>query len=162
MNMKTFAGAALLLALSVPVLAAPPGPMMGQGPGEGRMGMMQGMCPMGMGQRTEGALAFLKTELKIASSQTSAWEAFATAYRDAKAHRGPMPMMRDGMMMGPGAGPAKPLPERMAQHLAMMEGHLAQMKKLQPAVAQLYAALTADQRKTADEVVPMFLMCRMM
>jgi hypothetical protein len=160
--MKTLAVAAVLLMLSAPVLAAPPGPMMG---GEGRMGMgmMQGMCPMGMGQRTEGALAFIRTELKITQAQTSAWDAFAAAYRAHKAQRGSMPMMRDGgMMMGPGAGPAKPLPERMSQHLAIMEEHLAQMKKLQPAVAQLYGGLGADQKKTADELMPMFLMCRMM
>lgn len=160
--MKTFAGAALLLALSAAVVAAQPGPMMGGGHGPmGGGGMMQGTCPMGMGQRTEGALAYMKTELKITVAQTAAWDAFAAAYREHAAHRGPMPMMRDGMM-GPSAGPAKPLPERLSQHLAMMEQRIAHMKKLQPAVAQLYGGLTAEQKKTADEVMPMFLMCRMM
>ena len=157
--MKTFAGAALLLALSATVVAAQPGPMMGGPMGTG--GMMHGTCPMAMGQRTEGALAYMKTELKITAAQTAAWDAFAAAYREHAGQRGSMPMMRDGMM-GPGAGPAKPLPERMSQHLAMMEQRIAHMKKLQPAVAQLYGALGADQKKTADEVVPMFLMCRMM
>jgi hypothetical protein len=161
--MKMFAGAALLLAFSATVVAAQPGPMMGGGHGPMGMGggMMQGMCPVSMSQRTEGALAYMKTELKISAAQTAAWDAFAAAYREHAGQRGSMPMMRDGMM-GPGAGPAKPLPERMSQHLAMMEQRIAHMKKLQPAVAQLYGALSADQKKTADEVVPMFLMCRMM
>lgn len=161
--MKTIAGAALLLALSATVVAAQPGPMMGGGPGSMGVGggMMHGMCSMGMGQRTEGALAYMKTELKITAAQTAAWDAFAVAYREHAGQRGSMPMMRDGMM-GPGAGPAKPLPERMSQHLAMMEQRIAHMKKLQPAVAQLYGALNAEQKKTADDVMPMFLMCRMM
>ena len=165
--MKTLTCAALLLALALPAFADPPsgrGPMMGQGPmmGDDRsgMGMMRGMCPMGMGQHTEGALAFLKVELKIASAQTAAWDAFAAAYREAKGHGGQMPMMPGGMMGGGKA--AQPLPERMALHAKMMEDHLAQMKKIQAPVTQLYAALGTDQKRAADELLPMFMMCRMM
>lgn len=158
--MKTLACAALLVTLAAPALAGPPGhqgPMMGDDHG---MGMMRGMCPMGMGQHTEGALAFLKTELKITPAQNAAWEAFAAAYRQAKGHGGQMPMMPGGMMAG-GKG-MQPLPDRMAQHGKMMEDHLAQMKKMQGPVTQLYAALNAEQKRTADELMPMFVMCRMM
>jgi hypothetical protein len=152
--MKTLACAAFLLVLAAPALAAPPprhGPMMGQGPMMGDdhagMSMMRGMCPMGMGQHIEGTLAFLKTELKITPAQNAAWEAFATAYRGTKGHGGSMPMMPGGMM---------------ALHAKMMEEHLAQMKKMQAPLNQLYAALSADQKRTADELLPMFMMHRMM
>lgn len=165
--MKSLVCAAVLVTLALPALADPPsrpGPMMGQGQmmGDERsgMGMMRGMCPMGMGQHTEGALAFLKTELKITPAQTTAFDAFAAAYRETKAHGGQMPMMPGGMMAGGKTG--QPLPERMAQHIQMMEEHLAQMKKIQTPAAQLYAALGADQKRTADELLPMLMMCRMM
>ena len=160
--MKTFAAAAVLVALSSPALADPP---RGHGPGammgEDRpaMGMMRGMCGMGMGQRTEGSLAYLKAELKVTPSQDAAWQAFAEAYRNTKGHGGDMPMM-GGAMSGDKA--VRPLPERMTQHIKMMEGHLAEMKKTQGAVATLYAALDANQKRTADEIMQMFLMCRMM
>ncbi|MBP6012111.1 MAG: Spy/CpxP family protein refolding chaperone [Alphaproteobacteria bacterium] len=159
--MKTFAVAAVLLALSLPALAAPPpghrpGAMMGEE--RPATGMMRGMCGMGLGQRTEGSLAYLKAELKITSSQEAAWQAFAVSYRNAKGHGGDMPMMGP---MGGDKG-ARPIPERMTQHIKMMEDHLAEMKKTQSAVATLYAALDANQKRTADEILPMFLMCRMM
>jgi LTXXQ motif family protein len=158
--MKMPATAAILLALAAPALAAPPsghGPMMADD--RSSMGMMRGMCPMGMGRHTEGALAFLKTELKITPAQTAAWDAFAAAYRDSKGHGGQMPMMPGGMMNG---GKALPMPERMAQHAKMMEGHLAQLKKMQGSVSQLYASLTTEQKRMADELLPMFMMHRMM
>ena len=159
--MKMLSCAALLLALALPALAE----TAGHGPeaGEGRpgMGMMHGMCPMmGMHQRTEGALAFLKTELKITPAQTAAWDTLAAAYREAKGKTGQMPMMQGGKMGGGKA--AQPLPERMAQHAKMMEDHLARMTKMQAPVTQLYAVLGTDQKRTADELLPMFMMCRMM
>jgi hypothetical protein len=167
LQMKTLACAALLLTLAVPAFAAPserPGPMMGQGSmmGDDRgMGMMRGMCPMGMGQHTDGVLAFLKTELRITPAQNAAWEAFGAAYRETKGHGGQMPMMPGGMMMGGGTD-KQSMPDRMAQHAKMMEDHLAQMKKMQGPVTQLYAALNTEQKRTADELLPRFMMCRMM
>ena len=166
--MKMLTCAALMLAIALPAFAEPhPGraPATGQGQmmddARAGMGVMHGMCPMmGMNQRTEGALAFLKTEIKITSAQTAAWDAFAAAYRETKGPGGQMPMMPGGMM---GAGKtAQPLPERMAQHAKMMEDRLAHVKKMHGAVTQLYAALGADQKRTADELFPMFMMCRMM
>jgi hypothetical protein len=149
--------AILALAFAIPAIGAP----MGQGPMmQGQQGMMmRGMC--GMGSHVEGSLAYLKTELKITGAQTAPWDAFAAAFREAKGQGGQMEMMMpDGMMMGPKNAP--PLPERMARHRAMMEAHLAQMAKMQPAVEKLYGALSPEQKRTADEIMPMFVMCRMM
>lgn len=156
--MKTTPIAILAFVIATTASAAP----MGQGPMmQGQPGMMMqgGMC--GMGSRVEGSLAYLKAELKITSAQTAAWDTFAAAFRDAKGQGGQMQtMMPDGMMMGPKN--AVPLPERLERHRAMMETHLAQMTKLQPAVEKLYAALGTEQKRTADEIMPGFLMCRMM
>ena len=161
MKTTTVASFALALALALAATASA-APMGGQGPMmQGQPGMMMqgGMC--GMGSRVEGSLAYLKTELKITSAQTAAWDAFATTFRDAKGQGGQMQtMMPDGMLMGPKN--AVPLPERLERHRAMMETHLAQMTKLQPTVEKLYGALGPEQKRTADEIMPGFLMCRMM
>jgi hypothetical protein len=46
------------------------------------MGMMSpGMMGMGMIERVEGRIAFLRAELKITDAQTNAWNAFADALR---------------------------------------------------------------------------------
>ena len=147
------------VALALPAIGAP----MGKSPSmQGQSSMMHSMCAVGSAKRVEGSLAYLKTELKITAAQTAAWDGFAAAYREAKGHGDAMPMMMGAEGMMGGAPRAQPLPERMAQHRSMMEAHLAQMAKLQPAVEKLYGALDAEQKRTADEIVPMFLMCRMM
>lgn len=157
--MRMLAMTVLALALTASV-AAQPG-MMGQGPmmGEDRpgMGMMGGGMGMCSARRSEGMLAFLKTELKITPAQEKTWDAFAAAYRAAKG--GPMPMMPGGMT---GTGKAQPLPERMAQHEQMMEARLDAMKKMHAVISPLYASLSTDQRRAADEILPMGMMCRMM
>lgn len=177
--MRMLTGAAIALLVSTAALAQP-GPM---GPRPGNMPMM-GMMMGGhcaMMRRSEGALAFLKTELRITPAQEKSWEAFATAYRAEAANRpkGPMPggggmgpgmmgpgmmgpgMMGGGMMMG---GPGGPFPKAVDAHLQMMENHLASARKLKDAAKPLYDALGAEQKKTADELLTHFVMmqCPMM
>lgn len=145
-----------------------------QAAGPGMMGMMQMMSGCPMAGRTEGSLAFLKTELKITPAQSAAWDAFAAAYKAFAASRQQMMtkmsdqmMGSGGMMGGPGmAGPmtggrgaqTKPYPDRMSTHMQMMEGRLAAMKKLQEAARPLYTTLSPEQKKTADQILPMFTM----
>jgi hypothetical protein len=129
--------------------------------------MMMGHCAMM--RRSEGALAFLKTELAVTPAQSKVWDAFAAAYRSEAATK-PQGMMKGGGakmkggggMMGGGmmGGPAKPFPEAMAQHTQMMENHLASAKRLTDAARPLYDALSAEQRKSADELLPHFIMMR--
>ncbi|MCE9523840.1 MAG: Spy/CpxP family protein refolding chaperone [Alphaproteobacteria bacterium] len=158
--MKMLIAAVAAFALTGAALAQPghgPGQMGHGGPmGEGMpmMGMMQEHCAM-MG-RTDGALAFLKAELAITPAQTKAWDGFAEVYRaNAK-----MPMSGGQGMKKHGAGPMadKPFPEKIAQHLTMMEAHLAGVRKLADAAKPLYDALSAEQRKTADELLTHFVM----
>lgn len=132
----------------------------------GMMGMMSRMdCPM-MGGHPEGVLAFLKTELHITKAQTAAWEGFAAAYRHSNAARPQKPKMGGGMtgsgpggqMMGDETKASTPFPDRMSSHMQMMEGRLAAMKTMQSALRPLYAALSAQQKETADRLLPMFTM----
>jgi hypothetical protein len=139
-----------------------PGMAMGPGgmqPG-GMMPMMERMMEggampmMGMAEHVEGRLAFIKAELKITDAQQPQWNAFADAVRaNAQA-------MKDVAlpMMGQETQP-KTLPERLAQHEKMVSLHLVSLQRLKSAVDPLYAALSDEQKKTADTLVrPMGMM----
>ena len=137
-----------------------PGGMAGAGD-MSMMGMMRmmmgrdGMSMMGaMARHVEGRLAFLKTELKITDAQLPLWNAVADAMR---ANAKNMGDMAGGMMGGSQAGM---LPEKLAMREKMMTAHLEALRKLKAAVDPLYAALSDEQKKTADELLigPMGMM----
>ena len=162
---------ALLLALAAsPVLAAEteaeqhqpagsaamPGCMMPEAEGGMpvmRMMMGQGGMPM-KAKHIEGRLAFLKTELKITDAQLSLWNAFAQAMRDDASTMQAMPHPMMGM------NTAATLPDKLAAREAMLAARLEAVRKLKAAADPLYAALTTDQKKTADEIMlgPMGIM----
>jgi len=123
--------------------------IMGQGMmGQGMMGQgMMGQGMMGPGH-VEGRIAFLKTELKITDAQQKPWDAVADAMR-ANANR--MTEMMGGMMAG---GAAASLPERIAAREKLLSARLDALRKYQAAVDPLYAALSDNQKKTADELMP--------
>jgi hypothetical protein len=165
--MKFLTGALIALVASTAAFAQPgphSGMMGGQGPMTGEMGMMGGMMGhCAMMRRSEGALAFLKTELAITPAQAKAWDAFAAAYRAEAANkpRGQMMGGPGGGMMKRGAGGAQQaFPEAVAQHVQMMESRLAGTKRLMDTAKPLYDALNAEQRKSADELLAHFIMMR--
>jgi hypothetical protein len=170
---KLCAPLALILALmAVPALAqqqeheqhhpgeTPPAAGM-QGPGmQGGAGGMMGMMRMMMGQdgmggmsmmagHVEGRLAFLKTELKITDAQLPLWNAVADAIR---ANAKSMSEMMSGGMMGSSQTTAT-LPEKLALREKMMTTHLEAFRRLKAAVDPLYAALSPEQKKSADELL---------
>jgi hypothetical protein len=134
--------------------------------GMGMMGMMGGGCAtMGMmghsgwgrgmmmgrqrnmGAMVEGRLAYLKSELAITAGQTAAWDAYASAV---KARVDAMKDMHQSMMSAMSEGTAV---QRMDARISGMEAMLAAMKELKPATEALYAALTDDQKKIADDLI---------
>jgi len=145
-----------------PAAAGPgmPGGMAGAGdmPMMGMMRMMMGrdgMSMMGdMARHVEGRLAFLKTELKITDAQLPLWNAVADAMR---ANAKNMGDMAGGMM---GGSQTATLPDKLAMREKMMTTHLEALRKFKAAVDPLYAALSDEQKKTADELLigPMGMM----
>jgi hypothetical protein len=131
---------------------------MGQG-GMPMMGMMRGMMEGGMGGmpmmagHTEGRIAFLKAELKITDAQLPLWNAVADAIRAS----GKSGM---GMMDGMGMGQTGKLPERLAAREKATTERLEALRKFKSAVDLLYAVLSDEQKKTADEMLmsPMGMM----
>jgi hypothetical protein len=161
--------------------AAMPGQGMGSGavvqPGTqqsgtqqpGMMGNMGQMMPMmrqmmmgqqggmGMGmpfEHVEGRIAFLKAELKITDAQAPQWNAFAETLRsNAMSHRAAHQRMTTD------AAPAT-WPERIAFQQKMLATRLDSLKDMEAAVKPLYATLSDEQRKLADQLMsgPMGMM----
>ena len=129
-----------------------PGGMMGM---MGRGGMMR---MMEMADHVEGRIAFLKAELKITDEQTPQWNAFAGALR---ANAGRMMEMRKAMMQGGmmqggmmGQGDASvSAPDRLDRMAKMMTAMLEMVKATKSALVPLYAVLTDEQKKVADQLI---------
>jgi LTXXQ motif family protein len=163
---KTFAAAALVMAITIAGAANaqdPPdawngwmgmmGPrgMMGySGPGSWMMGrgdFSQAMCNA-MANHIEGRLAYTKAELKITDAQADLWNAYTTAARNnANAMHA-----HCTTMMSRGSGSASNLPERLDQHEQLMTAQLDAIRAMNKALKPLYAALSEDQKKTADQL----------
>jgi hypothetical protein len=127
--------------------------MMSRGFGPGTS-MMMGGCPM-FDPTTEsralmfaeGRVAFLKAELGITDNQKAVWDAYAEAIKsNLQSMQGTGQMMRTVFE-------AKTPVERLDAHLAAMESRTTALKAVKPALANLYAALTEDQKKKADELL---------
>jgi LTXXQ motif family protein len=120
---------------------------------------MMGMMQMMMGRtadHVDGRIAFLKTELKITDAQQPLWNAVGDAMRaSAKDMAAMMPMMQSMMQ------PSGTLPEKLAGRENAMTAHLEALRKLKSAIDPLYAALSDEQKKTADQLIvgPMGIRC---
>lgn len=133
--------------------------MMGGMMGSGMMGqMMPMMRQMMMGQQgmmggmglpfehVEGRIAFLKAELKITDAQAPQWNAFADTLRsNAKAYQAMHAQMTSGGM--PSAWP-----DRLAAQQKVLSTRLDAMKAIEAAAKPLYAVLSDEQKKTADQL----------
>jgi len=111
----------------------------------------------GMGmpfEHTEGRIAFLKTELRITDAQAAQWNTFADALRaNAKTHQAMHERMtKDGMPSS--------WPERLAFQQKALATRLDGLKALETAAKPLYAVLTDEQKKLADQLLsgPMGMM----
>jgi hypothetical protein len=132
--------------------------MMGPGYGPGMMGNygpgMMGGCPM-MGVTTDGRtltfadgrIAFLKAELGITDAQKSVWDPYAEAIkRNLQNMQGMWQTMKTVLE-------AKTPGDRLDAQIAAMDSRLAALKEIKPVLSKLYAALSDEQKKKADDVL---------
>lgn len=121
--------------------------------GPDRMGMMGMMGMMGIAQHVEGRIAFLKAELKISEAQTPQWNTFAEALRSNATRMSGMPAitMHGGGMGQDGASMSAP--DRLDHMEKMMSAMLETVKATKAAFAPLYAVLTDEQKKSADQLI---------
>ena len=128
---------------------------MGGGAGGPMMGMIGrgDMMSMMTGDHIEGRIAFLKAELKVTDIQMPQWNAFADTLRaSAQRTREMRTTMMHGGMMGHG-GAAISAPDRMDRMEKMMTAMADTLKTTKASLTTLYAVLTDDQKKTADQLV---------
>jgi hypothetical protein len=105
------------------------------------------------GERIEARLAYLKTALKITDAQQPQWEAFASTLRKhaqemdqrIKAHRAQMAQARHDRK-------ATAI-ERLERRQAGLAAASARLNDTLAAAKPLYAALSPDQQKVADELL---------
>lgn len=116
--------------------------------GGGQMGMGgMDMAGMGMTERVEGRIAFLRAELQITDAQDKLWDSYAEALRDnAKRLKN-----SGGDMMAGMQGPA--LLGQLDAQEKMLSARLEGIKAMKATLAPLYETLTSEQRKTADELL---------
>ena len=132
------------LVLSAALTAAALSPALAQG--FGWPGTMMGGQPR-LGALVGGRLAYLKAELGITEAQTEAWNGYAAAV---EARIEGMQAIHTSMWETLQQGTAL---ERMDARIASMESMLEAMKALKPATEALYAALSDEQKKLADELI---------
>jgi hypothetical protein len=126
-------------------------PRSGMGQMMGGWGMMGG-GPEAMLDRIDGRLAFMRTELKITEAQSADWDALAKVIRStAEAHNSLMQGMMEQMRSGEFWKMA--LPDRLALQETHLNARLDQVKEIKAAVDKLYATLSEEQKKAADDIV---------
>jgi hypothetical protein len=114
--------------------------------GPGGMGEMM-MPGMDMADRVEGRIAFLKTELKITDAQDKMWNEFTQSLRGNANTLG-------GMRAMMGAPDAQTMPQRLEAQQKWYAARADGIKALAAATTKLYAALSDDQKKTGDQILP--------
>jgi hypothetical protein len=121
----------------------PMGP--GQPPGGGMMGgpMMGSNC---------SATDSLKSWLAITDVQKSVWDAYAGALKN---NLQGLQSMRESMMT---AMSGKTSVEQLDAHTTAAENRLKALKELKPTLTALYTALSADQKKRADQILGVCMM----
>ena len=108
-------------------------------------GAQMNMSGMGMTEHTAGRIAFLRAELQITDAQSKAWDAFADALHKigSQLKAADMPMMTEAS--------APQLLARLDSQERMLTARLEGVRAMKAAFAPLYDALSAEQRKTADD-----------
>lgn len=127
--------------------------MMGQGmlgarPDMSGQGMMAGRQAR-MAALIDGRLAYLKGELNITDAQSEAWNGYSNAV---KGRVEVMQSVRQTMMNAMQKGSAT---ARMDARIESLEGIVESMKAVKPATEKLYAVLTDEQKKMADQLIGM-------
>jgi hypothetical protein len=135
-----------------PAAASSVQPAMGMMSG-GMMPMMNQMSGMMAPAHVEGRIAFLKTELKITSSQEPLWQGFAEALRSDARTMEDMVKKKQGMMTSRMKEAESSLIERLDRHESMLNAHLDHLRRIRIALRPLYESLDEAQRQSADELI---------
>jgi hypothetical protein len=112
----------------------------------------RGMTMCRMDEHIDGQLAYLKTELKITDAQTPQWNVFANTFRADKEKNARLCRATENeesrlKMM------SASLPESLGMMTARLTARLESLRAMEAAIQPLYAILSREQKKTADEIM---------
>lgn len=157
--MTAMGGTALAAALfaAVPVMADPGGPgrhreapgMHHRHAGWGGPGMMAGRLDRfceGRDARLAGLLAYAQTRLEVTEAQQADWTRFADTVKQSGT-------AFDAVCAKAGDPPPATLPERLARMEELAAAGAQALGQVRPAAERMYAGLTPEQRKIADEMM---------
>jgi hypothetical protein len=112
------------------------------GMGKGMKHGMMHSVPM-----MEARLAYIKADLEITDAQSAVWDAYANGMR---ARHGAMESVHAGMMTAKENGNVL---DRMDARTKALETMADSLKALKPVTEALYAALSDEQKKKADQLL---------
>ena len=153
--LSTLAGAALATAAVPVVLAQSAGPedAAPQARQQGPRGPHGDRAFRQPSERVEARLAYLKTALKITDAQQSQWDAFAgTLRKQARDADQRIKERRSQASQRPERSPTSAI-ERMERRQKLMAAAAARMDETLAAAKPLYAALSPEQQKIADDLL---------
>ena len=153
--LSTLVSAALFAAAATPALAQSAGPG-GEGPQARHFAQRQheGQRAFRLpSERVEARLAYLKTALKITDAQQPQWEGFADTLRKhaREADQRVQALRAEAAAREKGARPTAI--ERMERGQARLSAAYTRMSETLTAAKPLYAALSPEQQKIADELL---------
>jgi predicted component of type VI protein secretion system len=97
--------------------------------------------------RIEGRIAFLRTELQITQEQAQLWDTVANVLRENDR------AMRESFAQRPRRDAGTTALDRLERRQKSAELQAASAAKLRNALAPLYAAMSDDQKKNADQLL---------
>jgi hypothetical protein len=109
----------------------------------GRMAAMAMMRPF---EHVEGHIAFYRAELGITDAQQAQWNTFADAIRAGAAK------MREAIGKSLAAQPGT-APEQFQRRIELLSVHLDVLRSVSAAGGPLYASLSPEQKRKADELL---------
>jgi LTXXQ motif family protein len=146
--MRKISSIALAAALGL-ATAATPLLASAQAAGGAAPGAAQQQAPRERPSRIEGRIAFLKAELKITDAQTAQWNAVADAMRKNDAAKRDLRRQMHGQRQQGAANAVDALARREQVAETRAEGARQFLAAFRP----LYAGLSDEQKRTADELL---------
>lgn len=142
------------LAAAVPALAQTAGSAADTARGQATQRQHEQRAFRAPTERVEARLAYIKTALKIAPAQESQWNAYANVRRtQASAMEKRFQERRAQMEQRPGDGKRPTVIERRERQREFMAATTQRLDELIAVEKPLYAALTPEQQRVADEVL---------
>ncbi|WP_363345799.1 Spy/CpxP family protein refolding chaperone [Methylocystis echinoides] len=103
-----------------------------------------------MNEHVDGQLGFIQAELKISEAQVPQWNVFAGAFRADKEKQAQLCAAAQEQARSMATAP---LPASMGIMADRLTARLDSVRAMQAAIAPLYAILTPEQKKKADEIM---------